>query len=214
MSFSGKDNSTVSDCASTRDDEQSCGLPESISSLGYEDTYVRQPWSTCSASRRPHDPDKLMLTALLPYGSLQCLWHRLHRIVRDLHCKCRHQTSLRHKDVSPAISTAASPASSTDTSAATSLDLLAELALKRNSSEEEMDELSEAPLSPSAQQPQAVSSVLYLPSPDDPGNLTAFKVRSCQSHEQGLADICILENLESLRFQRDGLKPIQHKLNS
>ncbi|VDM31655.1 unnamed protein product [Hydatigera taeniaeformis] len=107
-------------------------LSPAVVQLSFEDYSVRQPWSTCSASRRPHDPSKMMLTALLPFGSLHCLWHRLHRIVPRLDCSCpcpsadqlvSGETGATTKDV-------ASPASSTDTSAATSLDLLADLALK------------------------------------------------------------------------------------
>ncbi|KAL5108877.1 Lysine-specific demethylase 3A [Taenia crassiceps] len=110
-------------------------LSPAVVQLSFEDYSVRQPWSTCSASRRPHDPNKMMLTALLPFGSLHCLWHRLHRIVPRLDCSCACPSADylasagagTTKDV-------ASPASSTDTSAATSLDLLADLALKSTTS--------------------------------------------------------------------------------
>lgn len=78
----------------------------------------------------------MMLTALLPYGSLHCLWHRLHQIVPRLDCPCG-QSATNHSDLPHPISSLErphSPASSTDTSAATSLDLLADLALKSTTS--------------------------------------------------------------------------------
>ncbi|VUZ53225.1 unnamed protein product [Hymenolepis diminuta] len=111
-------------------------LSPAVIGLSYEDYTVRQPWSTCSASRRPHDASKMMLTALLPYGSLHCLWHRLHQIVPRLDCPCG-QSATNHSDLPHPISALErphSPASSTDTSAATSLDLLADLALKSTTS--------------------------------------------------------------------------------
>ncbi|KAH9284951.1 Lysine-specific demethylase 3A-A [Echinococcus granulosus] len=105
-------------------------LSPAVVQLSFEDYSVRQPWSTCSASRRPHDPSKMMLTALLPFGSLHCLWHRLHRIVPRLDCPCTCPSA----GARTTIEDVASPASSTDTSAATSLDLLADLALKSTTS--------------------------------------------------------------------------------
>uniref|UniRef100_A0A5K3FEF6 JmjC domain-containing protein n=1 Tax=Mesocestoides corti TaxID=53468 RepID=A0A5K3FEF6_MESCO len=113
---------------SVADDDGIKCLSSSVVELSYEDYSVRQPWSTCSASRRPHDPCKMMLTALLPYGSLHRLWHRLHRIVPRLDCPCACASA------EPPPNTSYSPASSTDTSAATSLDLLADLALKSTAS--------------------------------------------------------------------------------
>ncbi|VDN96198.1 unnamed protein product [Rodentolepis nana] len=121
---------------SVADDDCVKSLSSAVIELSYEDYTVRQPWSTCSASRRPHDPSKMMLTALLPYGSLHYLWHRLHRIVPRLDCPCS-QSSSNHSDPLNPISSIEgqhSPASSTDTSAATSLDLLADLALKSTTS--------------------------------------------------------------------------------
>ena len=113
------------------------GLSQAVIDLSYEDYSVRQPWSTCSASRRPHDPSKMMLTALLPFGSLHCLWHRLHRILTHLDCPCASTSSCTPTDhhlMGGATGSASSPASSTDTSAATSLGLLADLALKSTTS--------------------------------------------------------------------------------
>lgn len=114
----------------------SSGLSAAVVQLSFEDYSVRQPWSTCSASRRPHDPNKMMLTALLPFGSLHCLWHRLHRIVPHIDCSCSCPSADRLASAAAGTTTkdVASPASSTDTSAATSLDLLADLALKSTTS--------------------------------------------------------------------------------
>ncbi|KAL5970286.1 Lysine-specific demethylase 3A [Taenia solium] len=111
-------------------------LSPAVVQLSFEDYSVRQPWSTCSASRRPHDPNKMMLTALLPFGSLHCLWHRLHRIVPRLDCSCACPSAdhLASAGAETTTKDVASPASSTDTSAATSLDLLADLALKSTTS--------------------------------------------------------------------------------
>ncbi|VDK20065.1 unnamed protein product [Taenia asiatica] len=111
-------------------------LSPAVVQLSFEDYSVRQPWSTCSASRRPHDPNKMMLTALLPFGSLHCLWHRLHRIVPHLDCSCACPSAdhLASAGAETTTKDVASPASSTDTSAATSLDLLADLALKSTTS--------------------------------------------------------------------------------
>ncbi|KAL7059978.1 hypothetical protein AAHC03_010150 [Spirometra sp. Aus1] len=87
-------------------------FPTALAELGLDNYSVRQPWSTCSASRRPHDPSRLMLTALLPCGSLH-----------GPSCPSSPAGSIANEDQ-------LSPVTSTSTSAATSLDLLAELALK------------------------------------------------------------------------------------
>ncbi|VDP21799.1 unnamed protein product [Schistosoma margrebowiei] len=49
-------------------------------------------WASCTTTRQPHDPNKLILTSLLPSGIIGRLLHRLHRIANyykiNLGCNC------------------------------------------------------------------------------------------------------------------------------
>lgn len=154
------------------------GLTPSIVELGFEDYSIRHGWSTCSASRRSHDLSKMMLTSLLPYGTIHCLWHRLHRIFPRIDCPCdKSLGDSADNNTAGAAAEASSQASSTVTSAATSLDLLADLALKSSSDSPENGDDGKK-FDDVHYKAGSSSGVLYLKnSASKTGNFKAFQVR-------------------------------------
>ncbi|KER22852.1 hypothetical protein T265_09128 [Opisthorchis viverrini] len=86
-------------------------------------------WASCTTTRQHHDPDRLVLTSLLPASTIGKLLHQVHRISRHyqirMGCDCLAPTNFQTRQSESR--TALSPTSEN------SLDLLADLALKTDS---------------------------------------------------------------------------------
>ncbi|GAA48942.1 Lysine-specific demethylase 3A, variant 2 [Clonorchis sinensis] len=86
-------------------------------------------WASCTTTRQHHDPDRLVLTSLLPASTIGKLLHQVHRISRHyqirMGCDCLSPTNSQTKQSESR--TTLSPTSEN------SLDLLADLALKTDS---------------------------------------------------------------------------------
>ncbi|TNN12004.1 Lysine-specific demethylase 3A isoform 1 [Schistosoma japonicum] len=92
-------------------------------------------WASCTTTRQHHDPNKLLLTSLLPSGVIGRLIHRLHRIANyyqiHLGCNCSSSTnSGTHSTDDLLLRPIMKSLDSHERPDRNSLDLLAEIALK------------------------------------------------------------------------------------
>ncbi|CAL8078522.1 unnamed protein product [Calicophoron daubneyi] len=112
--------------------------------LSREKSRTKQPrtragpagWASCTTTRQHHDPERLLLTSLLPACTVGKLLHRVHRIARHYHirlrCGCPPVEAVDHSvaDSTPSEQKQANPMEETVGTNGNSLDLLADLALK------------------------------------------------------------------------------------
>ncbi|KAF5403754.1 Jumonji domain-containing protein 1 [Paragonimus heterotremus] len=91
-------------------------------------------WASCTTTRQHHDPERLLLTALLPACTVGKLLHRVHRIARHyqirLGCGCMPNITLDHNELLSSMEKPQTSGPAVVTGSESSLDLLADLALK------------------------------------------------------------------------------------